>query len=139
MSKLDELKKELQGLVDKGKITAKQYQDKIDEAISAYDQAEKIKPTKLEIQQKKVNLFTKNNRYKEAEAVLKKIREITLELNNPVVTKAFRLAYEHLTKNNAFYIGIPDDEPIDEIETEVKSNISENSIFKIKNNIVKDS
>ena len=33
MSKLDELKKELQGLVDKGKITAKQYQDKIDEAI----------------------------------------------------------------------------------------------------------
>jgi hypothetical protein len=56
---------------------------------------------------------------------LKKIREITLELNNPVVTKAFRLAYEHLTKNNAFYIGIPDDEPIDEIETEVKSNISE--------------
>jgi len=56
---------------------------------------------------------------------LKKIREITLELNNPVVTKAVRLAYEHLTKNNAFYIGIPDDEPIDEIETEVKSNISE--------------
>jgi hypothetical protein len=56
---------------------------------------------------------------------LKKIREITLELNNPVVTKAFRLAYEHLTKNNAFYIGIPDDEPIDEKETEVKSNISE--------------
>ena len=33
MSKLDELKKELQGLVDKGKITAKEYQDKIDEAI----------------------------------------------------------------------------------------------------------
>ena len=34
MSKLEELKKELQGLVDKGKITAKQYQDKIDEAIN---------------------------------------------------------------------------------------------------------
>jgi len=33
MSKLEELKKELQGLVDKGKITAKEYQDKIDEAI----------------------------------------------------------------------------------------------------------
>ena len=33
MSKLDELKKELHGLVDKGKITAKQYQDKIDEAM----------------------------------------------------------------------------------------------------------
>jgi hypothetical protein len=56
---------------------------------------------------------------------LKKIREITLELNNPVVTKAFRLAYEHLNKYNAFYIGIPDDEPLDEKETKVKSNISE--------------
>ncbi len=52
---------------------------------------------------------------------LKKIREITLELNNPVVTKALRLAYEHLSTNNAFLIGIPDDEPLDskEIETEV--------------------
>ena len=33
MSNLDKLKKELQVLVDKGKITAKQYQDKIDDAI----------------------------------------------------------------------------------------------------------
>lgn len=33
MSNLDRLKKELQIMVDKGTITAKQYQDKIDEAV----------------------------------------------------------------------------------------------------------
>lgn len=56
---------------------------------------------------------------------LKKIREITLELNNPVVTKALRLAYEHLDSNNAFFIGIPDDEPVDSKESEIEANISE--------------
>ena len=56
---------------------------------------------------------------------LKKIREITLELNNPVVTKALRLAYEHLDTNNAFFIGIPDDEPVDSKESEIEANISE--------------
>lgn len=45
---------------------------------------------------------------------LKKIREYSLEEQNPVVTKALRLAYEHLEKNNAFFIGIPDDEPLSE-------------------------
>ena len=33
MNNLTRLKKELQPMVDKGKITAKQYQDKIDSAI----------------------------------------------------------------------------------------------------------
>ena len=56
---------------------------------------------------------------------LKKIREISLELNNPVVTKALRLAYEHLASNNAFLIGIPDDEPIDYKEGTVETSISE--------------
>jgi hypothetical protein len=56
---------------------------------------------------------------------LKKIREISLELNNPVVTKALRLAYEHLNTNNAFLIGIPDDEPVDSKEVEFEANISE--------------
>lgn len=56
---------------------------------------------------------------------LKKIREISLELNNPVVTKALRLAYEHLASNNAFLIGIPDDEPIDSKEGTVATSISE--------------
>ena len=56
---------------------------------------------------------------------LKKIREISLELNNPVVTKALRLAYEHLASNNAFLIGIPDDEPVDSKEGTVETSISE--------------
>jgi len=56
---------------------------------------------------------------------LKKIREISLELNNPVVTKALRLAYEHLASNNAFLIGIPDDEPIDSKEGTTATSISE--------------
>jgi hypothetical protein len=45
---------------------------------------------------------------------LKKLREISLELSNPVVTKSLRLAYEHLEANNDFLIGIPVDEPVDE-------------------------
>ena len=67
------------------------------------------------------------NKFSVADSVadLKKIREITLELNNPVVTKALRLAYEHLEANKAFLIGIPDDEPVDSKETEIKANISE--------------
>lgn len=55
---------------------------------------------------------------------LKKIREYSLEEQNPVVTKALRLAYEHLEKNEAFLIGIPDDEPINE-ENETEQNVSE--------------
>lgn len=67
------------------------------------------------------------NKFSVADSIadLKKIREITLELNNPVVTKALRLAYEHLEANNAFLIGIPDDEPVDSKETEIEANISE--------------
>lgn len=55
---------------------------------------------------------------------LKKIREYSLEEQNPVVTKALRLAYEHLETNEAFLIGIPDDEPINE-ENETEQNVSE--------------
>lgn len=51
-------------------------------------------------------------------ANLKKLREYSLEEQNPVLTKAIRLAYEHLEENGAFLIPIPDDEPIDE-DTEV--------------------
>ncbi len=51
-------------------------------------------------------------------ADLKKLREITLELNNPVVTKSLRLASEHLEANHDFLIGIPADEPVDEENTE---------------------
>lgn len=52
---------------------------------------------------------------------LKKLRTYALEEQNPVLTKAIRLTYEHLEANDAFLIPIPDDEPIDE-ETEVVSN-----------------
>lgn len=67
------------------------------------------------------------NKFVAADAVsdLKKVREITLELNNPVVTKALRLAYEHLETNDAFLIGIPDDEPVDSKDAVVEANISE--------------
>ena len=44
---------------------------------------------------------------------LKTVRALTLELQNPVVTKSLRLAYEHLENNDAFLIAIPADEPID--------------------------
>lgn len=59
---------------------------------------------------------------------LKKIREYSLEEQNPVVTKALRLAYEHLEENNAFLIGIPDDEPIDGEETSSENFSTENNI-----------
>lgn len=58
-------------------------------------------------------------------ADLKKLREIALEFNNPVVTKSLRLAYEHLEANNDFLIGIPADEPINEDDTaDTLSNVS---------------
>jgi hypothetical protein len=46
-------------------------------------------------------------------ADLKTIRELSLDLQNPAVTKSLRLAYEHLENHNAFLIAIPADEPID--------------------------
>jgi hypothetical protein len=51
-------------------------------------------------------------------ADLKKLREYSMEEQNPVLTKAIRLTYEHLEANGAFLIAIPDDEPVDE-ETEL--------------------
>ncbi len=70
-------------------------------------------------------LFKDNFEVSEIVTDLKKIREITLELNNPAVTKALRLAYEHLEINNGFFIGIPDDEPIDSKDAELQTNISD--------------
>lgn len=74
-------------------------------------------------------LFKNNFEVSQIVDDLKKLREITLELNNPVVTKSLRLAYEHLALKNGFFIGIPDDEPIDDKETKVEASISdENNI-----------
>lgn len=60
---------------------------------------------------------------------LKKVREITMDMNNPVLTKALRLSFEHLEVNNAFLIEIPNDDPIDEeSETEKEVYSTENNL-----------
>lgn len=70
-------------------------------------------------------LFKDNFEIYEIVTELKRLREITLELNNPIVTKALRLAYEHIENNNGFFIGIPDDEPVDSKDAQVEANISD--------------
>jgi hypothetical protein len=81
-----------------------------------------IEKIQKEIFQEKFNIST-------AIEDLKKIRQITMELNNPVLTKALRLSYEHLEENNAFLVEIPNDEPLDEeTETETSKYSTENNI-----------
>jgi hypothetical protein len=65
-----------------------------------------------------LDLFKKGFNAETLIADLKKLREYSLEEQNPVLTKAIRLTYEHLEANGAFLIPIPDDEPVDE-ETEL--------------------
>lgn len=60
-----------------------------------------------------LDLFKKGFNAEVLIADLKKLREYSLEENNPVLTKAIRLTYEHLEANGAFLIPIPDDEPIE--------------------------
>lgn len=69
------------------------------------------------INKMQLDLFKKGFDAETLIADLKKLREYSLEEQNPVLTKALRLTYEHLEENGAFLIGIPDDEPVDE-ETE---------------------
>ncbi|PZR18301.1 MAG: hypothetical protein DI539_16250 [Flavobacterium psychrophilum] len=67
-------------------------------------------------------------------ADLKKLREYSLEEQNPVLTKALRLTYEHLEANGAFLIPIPDDEPVDE-DTELvteANNSNENNLESLE-------
>ena len=61
-----------------------------------------------------LDLFKKGFEAEVLIADLKKLREYSLEENNPVLTKAIRLTYEHIEANGAFLIPIPDDEPIDD-------------------------
>jgi len=65
---------------------------------------------------------------------LKKLREYSLEEQNPVLTKAIRLTYEHLEANGAFLIAIPDDEPVDEETELVKGEdvTSENNVESLE-------
>lgn len=60
-----------------------------------------------------LDLFKKGFNAEVLIADLKKLREYSLEENNPVLTKAIRLTYEHIEANGAFLIPIPDDEPIE--------------------------
>ena len=68
-----------------------------------------------------LDLFKKGFEAETLIADLKKLREYSLEEQNPVFTKALRLTYEHLEANGAFLIPIPDDEPVDE-DSEVVSD-----------------
>lgn len=63
-----------------------------------------------------LDLFKNGFVAKSLVADLKKLREYALEEQNPVLVKAIRLTYEHVEKNGAFLIGIPDDDPIEGFE-----------------------
>lgn len=73
-----------------------------------------------------LDLFKKGFEAETLIADLKKLREYSLEEQNPVLTKALRLTYEHLEANGAFLIPIPDDEPVDE-ETELVTGTESSS------------
>lgn len=47
---------------------------------------------------------------------LQQLREYALEEGNPTLTKVLRLTYEHISEYGAFYVPIPDEEPVDEID-----------------------
>lgn len=66
-----------------------------------------------------VDLFKNGFDAERIVADLKKLREYSMEENNPVLTKALRLTYEHIEANGAFLVPIPDDEPLDEEGEEV--------------------
>lgn len=65
------------------------------------------------INKMQLDLFKKGFDAETLIADLKKLREYALEEQNPTLTKAIRLTYEHLEENGAFLIAIPDDEPIE--------------------------
>lgn len=51
-------------------------------------------------------------------ADLKTLRPYAVEAKNPVLAKVIRLTYEHIETYNSFYIGIPEDEPVEGYEEE---------------------
>lgn len=81
-----------------------------------------------------LDLFKKGFDAETLIADLKKLREYSMDEQNPVLTKAIRLTYEHLEQNGAFLIPIPDDEPIEEdAEVISDSNLSnENNIESLE-------
>ncbi|MFP9098487.1 hypothetical protein ACLI09_05475 [Flavobacterium sp. RHBU_24] len=81
-----------------------------------------------------VNLFKNGFEAETLVADLKKLREYSLEENNPVLTKALRLTYEHIEANGAFLIPIPDDEPIEgeELITDSTAAATENNLESLE-------
>jgi hypothetical protein len=80
-----------------------------------------------------VNLFKNGFDAETLVADLKKLREFSMEENNPVLTKALRLTYEHIEANGAFLIPIPDDEPIEGEEVEKSEEAStENNLESLE-------
>lgn len=51
-------------------------------------------------------------------ADLKMLRPYAVEEKNPVLAKVIRLTYEHIEEYHSFYIGIPEDEPVEGFEEE---------------------
>ena len=81
-----------------------------------------------------VNLFKNGFNAETLVADLKKLREYSLEENNPVLTKALRLTYEHIEANGAFLVPIPDDEPIEgeELVTDGTAAATENNLESLE-------
>jgi flagellar biosynthesis/type III secretory pathway chaperone len=53
----------------------------------------------------------------------KNLRKIVVKEKQPLLAKVIRLTYQHIEENNTFNVAIPEDEPIEGIETE--SNTSQ--------------
>ena len=81
-----------------------------------------------------VNLFKNGFNAETLVTDLKKLREYSLEENNPVLTKALRLTYEHIEANGAFLVPIPDDEPIEgeELVTDGAGPGTENNLESLE-------
>ena len=75
---------------------------------------------------------------------LKELRTFAKKEEKPLLVKVLRLTYEHIEENETFEIPIPDDEPIEDEDSEVTSiehNAVESlhyliSLFKDTNNKV---
>lgn len=79
-----------------------------------------------------VDLFKKGFEAETLVADLKKLREYSLEENNPVLTKALRLTYEHIEANGAFLIPIPDDEPYEDEEVVAQESVDGNNVESLE-------
>jgi hypothetical protein len=53
----------------------------------------------------------------------KNLRKIVVDEKQPLLAKVIRLTYQYIEENNTFNVAIPEDEPIEGIETE--SNTSQ--------------